>query len=487
MKRPRTSVDPNRLHAIVGVAAALILIAVFYVSATALSGLPWQSTYDIEAELPNGSRLVVNDTVRINGVRVGRVAEIEPRPGSSERPPYVVVGLSLEDSVGPLPVDTTVRTRAASLLGASYVALEPGQSSDGIPENGVLPLENASESVAVTDIFEVFDRKTANSIRTILAEAGYGTAGRGPAINATIGNLSQMLGPTTRVLRTLAEPGTQLEALIEETAAFADALAPVHDELASAVSGGGTTFTALADEREALGRTIELLPETEAELTAGLTAARPALRSLAGIAADLRPAARVLPSSIGAFDGALELGVPALGEVPRFSEHAGRFLETLARESRRPSNRGLFRKGIELIDAAAPTVAALEDAQVHCNELSLMFQNLASATVDNTLVSSAGAGEPPQAFAFLNVTHLGAEGEVYQQAEASSNVAINYLPNANRRECEAGNEMHDAVSQVLANPPGFQGTDRPDTDPPREARRLAREAGLLDKPEGHRP
>ena len=57
---------------------------------------------------------------------------------------------------------------------------------------------------------------------------------------------------------------------------------------------------------------------------------------------------------------------------------------------------------------------------------------------------------------------------------------LNYYPNMNAQECEAGNEPFNADEQAIGNPAGLQPTTTEDTDPPAIATRRARAAGLLD-------
>lgn len=486
-RRRRTPRSEKRRLAAVGASALLVLLGAGYVCFTALGGLPWQSTYDIRVELPDASRLVANDTVRINGLRVGRVARVESRPGTTARPPYAVADIELETSAGPLPFDTRARTRAASVLGASYIALEPGTSRRKLPEGATLPLASATRSVDITDVFDVFDRRTSQSIDNLLGELGDGFAGRGPAFGDTLHNLNRLLPPTQRVMGTLAAPPARLPAFIRGYDAFAGAVGPVSGDLASLTRGGAVTFQALADERQALRATLERAPVAERALTVGLTRARPALLQLAGVFRDLAPASEVLPESLRAANDALRAAVPALTDVPAFANRIESTLSVLDREARRPSNDGFLRKLSAALDAAGPTVRLLEDAQVHCNAVGSMLDSFASFTTDNVLAGSSVAGVPPLAYALLQVTHLGAEGEVLQQSKPSRNVAINYLPHQNAGECESGNEPHDAVSQRLNNPPGLQGTLTPDSDPPADSVQRARHAGLLDTPEGWQP
>lgn len=468
-----------------GAAAVVALALALYVSFTAIDGLPWQSTYDIAAQVPNAARLVPNDTVRLNGVRVGRVKSVEAQPASASRPPFSLIRLALDDDVGELPTDTRVRTRAASLLGASYVALEPGRAKRTLKSGGILPLANATRSVDVTDLFEVFDARTSRRIQTLIGRLGEGFAGRGPALGQTVTGLSSLLTPAERVARTLASSRTRLPQLIQGYGSFTRELGGVSDDFAGLMRGGGATFTAIAAERRPLARTLDALAPAERSLTAGLRQARPALDRLAKLAVTLRPAARRLRPALTATEGTLESGTRTLRVAPEFAARLQTTLDALGRASRQPATSGAVRKLNEGLIAAAPLADTLGEAQIHCNVMANGMIALAALTSGWSALGPNGS--PPLNLGYLAVTHLGAQGEVLQQAKPSSNVALNYLPNENAEECEAGNEIHDGVSQALGSPPGSQGTLHPTTSAPPDALRRAKAVGLLDTPEGWRP
>lgn len=98
---------------------------------------------------------------------------------------------------------------------------------------------------------------------------------------------------------------------------------------------------------------------------------------------------------------------------------------------------------------------------------------------------SLGVGEGPAIVPFAFTT-AGAIGETFQNAKPSPNVGINYYPHENAKECEAGNELHDGVSQKLNNVPGAQGKRHAQTEWSAKAQKLARRAGLLKTYGGHR-
>jgi ABC-type transporter Mla subunit MlaD len=369
--------------------------------------------------------------------------------------------------------------------GASDLELVPGRSRRHLAAHATLPLRRAAGPVELTDLFSLFDGSARRNIRGLLGELGPGLAGRGPALSDTVAGLGRIVGPLTAVSRTLAAPRTRLADSITSYAVFTEAITPVAGDLAGVVDDAATTFGALASERRPLHAALGELPRTETAVTRALVRLRPALNDLSAVATDLRPASRVLPSTLASTNRALHDGVPAARGLPAFATRLGSTLRAVATFARRTVTGQAVRRLSDLVVALRPTVEILESAQRSCNLIPPMLQDV-SQLASFPLVGR-DPKNPPLYAALLQISHLGAQGEVFQQAAPSPNVAINYLPHENEHECESGNELHDGVSQVLSNPPGNQPTTHPSSEPPVDATRRAQAAGLLDRPDGWRP
>ena len=63
--------------AIVGAVTVLVVIVAVFLAYNANNGLPFVSTYDLKARVPNATALVKGNEVRIGGSRVGVVKEVE--------------------------------------------------------------------------------------------------------------------------------------------------------------------------------------------------------------------------------------------------------------------------------------------------------------------------------------------------------------------------------------------------------------------------
>lgn len=470
----------GRLPAL-GLAMTIFIAGIVYVAYNANRSLPLQSRYSITVNVPNADKLAATNDVRIAGIRVGQVAKVDAITPAGGGAPYARAELKLKRSDAPLPADTRVKVRPASILGTTYVDLEPGTGSQMVPDGGALPLSHAQSTVDLTDLLDVFDRSTARATQQALTSLGEGLAGRGSALNSSLGSLNRLLPPVGRVSATLAAPDTRLPASIDGYDAFVRALAPVSNPLSGLLRGGAQTFGALRDAGSALGNTIDAASPAERATTSGLTRLQPALDRLSTLVTDLRAPVALLPTALRRGSAAVTAGVSPLRALPTLADHLGGTLTSLGSLSRDPATSGALRKLREMSDSALVTLNALTPAQVQCNVISLFAQSFGTA------YGSVGFGQGPP-MAFIGEKHLGSVGESLQNPAPSSGMAINVNPHENYQECESGNEPYPYGSlpvfngpgkPILGNPPGLQSNHTLDSYPPEGVHALAAAAHLL--------
>ena len=119
----------------------LLIAAGFAVSCFALLLFFWLSfggpvplaakSYRITVPFNEATQLAVESDVRISGVTVGKVKQIElGDSGSAE------ATLELEERYSPIPQDTKAILRQKTLLGETYVELTPGSPGDPVVVSG---------------------------------------------------------------------------------------------------------------------------------------------------------------------------------------------------------------------------------------------------------------------------------------------------------------------------------------------------------------
>ena len=102
--RRRGSASISASPVLVGAVAVLVTCIAVMIAVKANSGLPFVPSYDVRAEIPGGSNLVVGNEVRIGGFRVGVVDRIEPAVSeAADGRAVAVIHMKLEKRYGELP------------------------------------------------------------------------------------------------------------------------------------------------------------------------------------------------------------------------------------------------------------------------------------------------------------------------------------------------------------------------------------------------
>lgn len=469
-KNPRESAIRFALVGYGMLVAALVFVAISYRSNSAL---PLESRYRITVDVPNAVRVVPSNPVRIGGVRVGQVESVDAVPGSPGRAPVARLGLKLDASVGPLPADTRVSVGIGSPLGGTFIALAPGRSKRVIDDRGKLPPVNATATVDLTDLLDIFGRSTKEGLQEIFAETGSGLAGRGQALNEAIGSAAHLMAPAENAFEAIGGTNARLGRFVRGFIDTAAALEPVADELPRALAGAATTFAAFNRDPEALRATISRLQPAEVAATRALGSIEPSLVKLTSLVGDIRPGVRALPDALSELDATMRSAHTPLRLVPPFGTDLREAFDEVGRLSRAKGTGGALRKLIELEAPAGKALDEIAAAQTGCNLFGVLGENG---------VSAFGTGTDDFSFVLIALTTLGAENEVFQNAELSPNLNFNGAPHMNENECEAGNEPYTQGASVIGNPAGLQYDEWRLTAQPAGVRKKAEAAGLYGSP-----
>src|SRR5215475_10451281 len=139
---------------LVGAVTVLVVIVAVFLAYNANNGLPFVSTYNLKADVPNAQALVKGNEVRVGGARVGIVKAVKAVQEENGEV-AAQLSLALDKSVDPLPKDSTLIIRPKSPLGLKYVQLVPGQSEEGFKAGETIPLKAAKPEPV--DIDQFFD------------------------------------------------------------------------------------------------------------------------------------------------------------------------------------------------------------------------------------------------------------------------------------------------------------------------------------------
>ncbi|HVT00014.1 MAG TPA: MlaD family protein [Solirubrobacterales bacterium] len=441
---------------LVGAVTVLVAIVAVFLAYNANNGLPFVSTYDLKARLPDADALVKANEVRIGGARVGVIKSVVPvqlKNGAVE----AEVTLSLDKSAEPIPDNSMILVRPKSPLGLKYLQITPGNSTVGFKAGETIPVRYATpEPGDIDKFFDMFDAPTRKAIQRSTAGFGNALAGRGPQLNEAIGALRGLVEEGEPAAALLAAPSTNFGGFFRALEALSATVAPVAQQQASMFVVLDQTFAAFAHvSRPYIQETIEKSPPTLDTVNAGLPKINPFLRDTARFFTAFRPGARALEKTSPVIAESLRAGVPALNATPVLNNQLPPLAEALLAFQEAEGTMSGLQLLTDLNENLEPPLRFITPAQTTCNYFSLTFKQLSSAS-----------GQGNQYGKWLNFISFpppeGPNSESGQAAapadgEQNNHLHYNPLPNTaapgQTRGCEAGNEKYVAGQTVIGEAP----------------------------------
>jgi virulence factor Mce-like protein len=323
MSRRRGTASIGASPVLIGAATVLVALVAVFIAYNANAGLPFVPTYDLNAELPSGGKLVKGNEVRVGGFRVGVVKDIKPKltTVNGERRSVAVAELNLDKKIEPLSRDTQFRVRPRSALGLKYIELQPGTSKATWQSGDTVPVKQSSEPLEFEDLFSTFDRKTRPNIQRATDGFGNAFAGRGQAINRSIQALNPFFKALTPVMRNLSDPDTELDQFFLQMGRASAQVAPVAQTQALLFTDMADTFAAISANPRALQDTIEKGAPTMDVSIDSFRVQQPFMVDFTDLSARLRPAAEQLPRSLPAINSAFKVGTPVLPRTVELNDN----------------------------------------------------------------------------------------------------------------------------------------------------------------------
>jgi phospholipid/cholesterol/gamma-HCH transport system substrate-binding protein len=312
------------------------------VALTALAGLVFlgrESGYLLRLELDDAAGLRKDFAVKVGGVPVGTVEQVELDPDDR-----AVVELRLEEAVAPVGRGATAAIRPSNLLGEKYVDLEPGDPSRPAPSGMLIPRSRTATPTELDDLLAVLDGDTRVALGIFLEEQGRALGGRGSDLASTLVRLPPALDETRELVAGLSHDNRALGRMIEESDRILSSVSRERTSLGRLVHAAGGALDALASRRAELGETIRRAPGTMVQL-------RHSLIELERAAVPLGPAARGLSATAAPLDETLR-------ELPAFADAAGPALRIARRAA--PLLTRLGRQASPVVGRLRPMTASLD-------------------------------------------------------------------------------------------------------------------------------
>jgi virulence factor Mce-like protein len=292
------------------VAAALVMLAI--AGAAAVVTLPSSgstSAYEVDVVFDDSRGLLVGQLVQIAGARVGSIVEVTVTDDYKAR-----VHMTVDRRFAPFREDATCTIKPSGLIAENYVQCDPG-TPDAPPLRGrgdeapTVPVENTTQPVSLTDLFEVWNTPTRQRLGVMFSTLGIATAGRGEDLNDVLRRANPSLALARKAVGLLERQRSDLAAIVDQTGRVAQELARRPERLEDLVRHTGRVATRVASHRGSLDEGLRRLPGL-------LEQARPALAKLDALSEAGVPLVRDLEQAAPAIND-VSAGVPRLARAAR--------------------------------------------------------------------------------------------------------------------------------------------------------------------------
>jgi phospholipid/cholesterol/gamma-HCH transport system substrate-binding protein len=313
--------------------------------------------FELKAEFETAQAVVPGQgqTVRVAGVRVGDVADVEVENGVG------VVTFAIDPEFLPIYKDATVLMRPTTGLKDMFFELDPGSNSAGeFDEGDTISVANTAPDVNLDEILAALDTDTQAYLRLLLVGAGHGLDGRDKDLGRLLGGLGPINRDLAKLNSEVAKRKDNLARLIHNFNLLTTTVGRSDHDLTELVSASNGALGAIAEQDPNVQRAVSLLPSTLSQATRTLNdTAR--LGAVLGPAFDsLRPFARQLDELNGSTRQLAEAATPVLANeirpfvraarkpVPDLRTAADRFsaasppLTTVAKKINRLGNMAAF-------------------------------------------------------------------------------------------------------------------------------------------------
>jgi phospholipid/cholesterol/gamma-HCH transport system substrate-binding protein len=260
--------------------AAGIKLGIFTVVSILVTGLlivimgnvGFGSSTEYQAVFSNASSLEKGDDVRVAGVSVGEVKEVEHYDRAN-----ALVTFAVESDV-PITTASRAEVRFLNLVGDRYLALEQGADADAEPlkDGGRLPIEQTSPALDLTTLFNGFkplfralqpdqvNELTMNIVQVLQGEGG---------------TIQGLLEHTASLTNTLADRDQLIGEVIDNLGQTLETVDSRRDQLNQLVVELKGWMGDLARDRDVIGNSLGSISDLTVEVADLLREGRPLLKS----------------------------------------------------------------------------------------------------------------------------------------------------------------------------------------------------------------
>ncbi len=315
MRRKRKKRDRlTRFQA--GTIGAILIVLLSYLAYTKFAN-PFASKFTVHVLFSSANGLRPESFVRIAGVNVGTVTDVEPVKGckltadTEKRCQMADVTMEIQDAGLPLHSDATFAIRPRIFLeGNFFIDVKPGTpSAPAVSDGHTFPVSQGTEPVQVDQVLSSLQGDTRRNLQLLLQQYGIAVKKGGHAFNASI---PQWL-PAYKYSAIVAHDalGIQPHDLSNWIAAqgpVAGAVDAHPQNLQNLISDFNTTALSFARQSAALQQSIAELPRT-------LATAIPAFNALNVAFPPVRQLARTLTPGVVSTGPTVDASLPFIEQL----------------------------------------------------------------------------------------------------------------------------------------------------------------------------
>jgi phospholipid/cholesterol/gamma-HCH transport system substrate-binding protein len=278
--------------AVLGLIVAAAGVSLYLLDQQRMRFLWEESPLRLKAEFSTAQAVTAGQgqTVRVSGVRIGDIGDVELRDGRA------VVEMVIDPEYeGMVRTDARALLRPKTGLKDMFIDLEPGSKEAPAAEAGfTVPISATAPDVNPDEILSELDAETRDYLKLLIGDAGSGLEGRGLDLRELLRRFEPTHRDLARVNSEVAERRGNLRRLITSLNQLNDELASRGDDLAGLVDSSAAVMRRFAAEGANVSAAVGELPGALEQTTETMGKLERYGRLLGPTAERLRPAARAL-------------------------------------------------------------------------------------------------------------------------------------------------------------------------------------------------
>jgi phospholipid/cholesterol/gamma-HCH transport system substrate-binding protein len=278
--------------AVLGLIVAAACVLLYLLDQQRMRFLWEESPLRLKAEFSTAQAVTAGQgqTVRVSGVRIGDIGDVELRDGRA------VVEMVIDPEYeGMVRTDARALLRPKTGLKDMFIDLEPGSKEAPAAEAGfTVPISATAPDVNPDEILSELDAETRDYLKLLIGDAGSGLEGRGLDLRELLRRFEPTHRDLARVNSEVAERRGNQRRLITSLNQLNDELASRGDDLAGLVDSSAAVMRRFAAEGANVSAAVGELPGALEQTTETMGKLERYGRLLGPTAERLRPAARAL-------------------------------------------------------------------------------------------------------------------------------------------------------------------------------------------------